>query len=176
MYIEVCLSKSVEIKNQNAFSLIIPAHISLHSPHKALLSFFLVRVILWLAVFDFLLFSQSVAFLFVSLCIHMPACISNGKKLQLYPFVFILYWTSSYRYCSALDLICICGGGSCFLTLRQNKEFIYFIHIKRQSLVFPSTVHHQVTYGNRNSYLLHGEPKGLGLDSLGSSKTFKYLF
>lgn len=139
MYIEVCLTRSVEIKKQNAFSLIIPAHISLfsslHSPHKALLSFFLVRVIQWLAVFHFLLFSLSVIFLFVSLCIH-DCMYLQWKKLQLYPFVFILYWTSSYWYYSALDLICLCGGGSCFFPLRQNNKFIHFIHIKTLSLVF----------------------------------------
>lgn len=36
----------------------------------------------------------------------------------------------------------------------------------------PSTVHHQMTYEDGNSYLLRGEPNGFGLDS-GKQENFQ---
>ena len=85
MYIKAYLPESVEIKEQNAFSLMVPILLFsiLHSPYKALLAFFQVRVKQQLTAFDFLLCSVSVIFLCVS--VYAYACLHiSPLKNQLY--------------------------------------------------------------------------------------------
>lgn len=155
MYIKACLPDSVEIKEQNAFSL--DSHplsfSSLHSPHKVLLAFFQVRVKQQLTAFDFLLCSVSVIFLCVSVYAYTCLHISPLKK----PAISICFH-------SLLNLSLLTLLSSCFdlhvwwwvlvFPFSQNKELIHFIHIMRLSLVsmrLPSTGHHQMTCENGNS-------------------------
>lgn len=121
MYIKACLPK------WNAFSLIIPAHAllfsSLHSPHKIFLVFSLVRVIQWLAAFDFLLCSLSVIFLCVSVkaytCLHVSPMEKNSyihllsffngpiERLSLvFPWVF--HPQSTIRWHMRMEILVYC--------------------------------------------------------------------
>lgn len=156
MYIKTCLPESAEIKEQNAFSLMIPV-----------LFCFPVCILLtklsWLSsrsgwkkqlsAFDFLLCSVSVIFLCVSVYAYTCLHISPLKKpsisicfhslLNLSLLTLLSSWSDLHLWWWLL-----------FFPFSQNKELIHFIHIMRislDSMRLPSTGHHQVTYENGNS-------------------------